>query len=470
MKRIISILLLFFAILLCSQQTTTQKELLKRVENNHKLLSQNPEEAFKEAEKIAKEAENSGAHEIELKAITTQSVYYRNNSDFKNMMITANSLLKKAITYNNPLYQSIARFHLFEVYSFNDLYDKAFVELSEGLKLVEKFDSQDSLSTIVKLNLFASGQNYYLLQKDFDNQLKYIRLYEREVEKLSDEDFKQRLRYIHYSNLGAYYIYMNKIDSAKYYAELSLSKDKGYGRDDVQFFNLMNLGYVALKQQDYKTALSYFKQAESINYNNHINIENLYENIIEVYGRLHDVENSKKYKLKRDSLKLNVSENQNKSLHSLLDEQSNKNNHKIYYIFIGVFSLMAIVMILVIRKNRILIKHEKISQKYLDENSINQESQGYSELLEMFKKNDLAFMTRFTEVFPGFSQKLLEINPKMVQSEIEFCSLLKLKIPTKDIVRYRNIAHRTVQNKKYLIRKKLDIPANMDIYCWFEKI
>lgn len=79
-------------------------------------------------------------------------------------------------------------------------------------------------------------------------------------------------------------------------------------------------------------------------------------------------------------------------------------------------------------------------------------------------------MNYFDEMFPGFSKKLLEINPQIVQSEIEFCSLLKLKISTKDIARYKYITPKTVQNKKYLIRKKLNIPKEIDIYQWFDGV
>jgi len=70
-------------------------------------------------------------------------------------------------------------------------------------------------------------------------------------------------------------------------------------------------------------------------------------------------------------------------------------------------------------------------------------------------------------VFPDFTPKLIKTNPNLNQSDIEFCALLKLKIPTSDIARYKFITIKSVQNKKYLIRKKLDIPKGVDIYNWF---
>ena len=100
----------------------------------------------------------------------------------------------------------------------------------------------------------------------------------------------------------------------------------------------------------------------------------------------------------------------------------------------------------------------------------NQSQQSYSALIEMVKTNDPAFFSAFQEIFPDFFKKLSDINPNLVLSEIEFCALLKLNLSTKDIARYRFIEPRTVQNKKYRIRKRLNIPNDMDIYHWFGTI
>ncbi|WP_294296360.1 LuxR C-terminal-related transcriptional regulator [uncultured Chryseobacterium sp.] len=79
-------------------------------------------------------------------------------------------------------------------------------------------------------------------------------------------------------------------------------------------------------------------------------------------------------------------------------------------------------------------------------------------------------MFAFESLFPEFSEKLLKINPELQQSEIEFCALLKLKLTTKEIAKYTFIETRTVQNKKYRLRKKLEIPHQVDIYHWIDSI
>ena len=88
----------------------------------------------------------------------------------------------------------------------------------------------------------------------------------------------------------------------------------------------------------------------------------------------------------------------------------------------------------------------------------------------MVQNNDPDFLEAFYKAYPGFLEKLKAINESIVPTEMEFCALLKLNIPTKEIARYKNIEPRSVQTKKYRIRKKLNIPGSEDIYFWFNKI
>ncbi|KAA2224932.1 helix-turn-helix transcriptional regulator [Chryseobacterium sediminis] len=45
-----------------------------------------------------------------------------------------------------------------------------------------------------------------------------------------------------------------------------------------------------------------------------------------------------------------------------------------------------------------------------------------------------------------------------------------LNFSTKEIAEYTFISVRMVQTKKYNIRKKLNIPGDMDIDVWFSKL
>lgn len=473
MTRLTTILLLFFlgTTIIFSQQTDAQKDLLKRAEENHKLLQINLEKAYEEAIKIIEEAQRLNAWEAELRAIATQCIYYETNNDFKNMIIFANSLSKKAKSYNNPTYQAIARLNLFKAYFFSGLPDKALSQLKEANKILAKTNINDPLTITIKADLYIGYSNYHLLNNNFENALEYVKLAGQKYKKLPDDENRQKLLYIYYSNLAGTYSTITELDSAKYYAQLSQSEDKNYNRNEIKHRNLSILGEVAMKKADYRTALSHFKEAENLEgYQNYLNILRLYDSIIKIYQALNEDENIRIYESKQDSLRLTITKSQNKSLHNLLSEEEKNTNSKYIYGLVFFLVLMGVIMFFIIRKNIILTHQEKVSQKYLNENPESQNGVDYSKLLEMLKKNDLAFMPYFDKMFPDFTPKLLTINPTIIPSEIEFCALLKLKIPTHDIARYKYITLKSVQNRKYLIRKKLNIPKGVDIYNWFSSL
>ncbi len=471
MLKHIGTLVLFFlgAVILFSQETDAQKDLLKRAEKNKELLSTNPEKAFEENIKIIEEAQHINAREAELRAISGQCRYYRFINDFENMIVNSKLLLAKAESYQNHVFQTMARIYLFEAYAFTGLHEQALLELKKGEESLQKTTSKDSLTIVTKANLFNSYANYYSLKEDHENRLKYLRLTAFEYKK-TPSYFKREFQYIGYANLAAAYMDMSNVDSSRHYVKLSIPEDKEDQLDDMlEFVNWTTLGRIELQEGNYEKAISYFKQAEKIGgYKNHLNVNMLYDKIIEVYQRLNDDKNTKLYESKRDSLKLNVSESQIKSLHNLLNEKEKGINK--WYIYVLCFSLISIIVLIIfiIRKNRILAQQEKISQQYLKGIAENPNEKDYSKLLEALKANNPAFMFYFNEIFPEFSTKLLSINPKISSSEIEFCALLKMKIFTKDIARYKYIAPKTVLNKKYLIKNKLKIPENIDIYQWFD--
>lgn len=230
-----------------------------------------------------------------------------------------------------------------------------------------------------------------------------------------------------------------------------------------------------MKSGKYKDAVNFFTKAEKIDGSKiHVNVLNLYDNLIIAHQKLDQPDSARLYQYKKDSLRLNISENQNKFLHTLVDS---KNNKSYYSYLIATIVLLIVIMLFSfrsIRKNRMLLVQERKSEEYLqkksvDENSLNM-ADSHVKLIELVKENNPAFLMYFEEVYPGFSDKLLKINPKINQTELEFCALLKLKMPTKEIAKYKFIAPKTVQNKRYLIRKKLNIPQAIDTYQWFEEL
>src|SRR5690606_10747854 len=119
------------------------------------------------------------------------------------------------------------------------------------------------------------------------------------------------------------------------------------------------------------------------------------------------------------------------------------------------FSLLTIFISVFLYRKRLHNKYEKLSQEYLENNNVEEINlEIYNEIIDLAKKEDASFMTSFNKVFPDFTHRLLETNPALVKGEVEFCALLKLNLTTKQIAQFRTLQPRTVQNKKYQIRKK----------------
>lgn len=460
MKKNTGIFLLFFlGIVSFSQNITVQKKLLEKAQKNHELILTNSQKSFIEAQRIEKTAQKAKANEAELLAINTQCIYYKMKSDIGKGMSKAKLLSEKAALYNNYTYQIFSTVWIADNYIYNKLYDQAFEELERGRQITKNINRSDSLVIRAKSNLYLAYCNYYLIKQDSKNQLKYAKLSIDEYKKYPDKKIREKQLFLDYSNLAIVYYNIN-IDSAKYYAELSLSKDIYKNRSDTRFNNFLILGMTEMDKHNPEKALAYLLESEkNTNIKNDFTVPDLYENIITAYKKLGKNKAAEKYVAKRDSLKLKIAETRNNTLYKTLEEEKKKNSGTFNYLYVVlVCIIITLVLFVILRKQR---RH--VPRSLQD----SPKGENYSELLKMLKENNPAFIPYFNKMFPQFNSKLLKINARLLPSDLEFCALMKLKIPTHNIAQYKNITIKSVQNKKYSIRKKLNIPTEADIYNYF---
>jgi DNA-binding CsgD family transcriptional regulator len=98
------------------------------------------------------------------------------------------------------------------------------------------------------------------------------------------------------------------------------------------------------------------------------------------------------------------------------------------------------------------------------------ESQKLVELSELAFVNHSVFLIKFEEYYPHFTTKIESLIPNIVPAEYEVISLLKLNFTTKEIARITNSTIRSVESKKYRIRKKLNIPKELDILIFIAQL
>ncbi|WP_370897205.1 helix-turn-helix transcriptional regulator [Chryseobacterium gossypii] len=92
------------------------------------------------------------------------------------------------------------------------------------------------------------------------------------------------------------------------------------------------------------------------------------------------------------------------------------------------------------------------------------------EVINLIKKNNPIYVVKYKEIDPLFINNLTKKYPTIEESEIAFCIMLKLRFSSKEIADFTCVQHKSVQQKKYRLRKKLNIPKDIDLYKFFDNI
>ncbi len=218
-----------------------------------------------------------------------------------------------------------------------------------------------------------------------------------------------------------------------------------------------------------------------------------YYHLYQVSQKTGDYAKANNYLFKYNEIKDSINSQQKKSLdfsvQKFLDKTENEYKTKRFhfYLIIGgisvAFLTLLYLLFLYLNKKRKVEKQIIKSQIALSEKEkiINQKEQetqelkqkvneSFDEIIGLAKSNSPQFFTRFQEIYPEFTVKLLEIEPKLQTSELTFCAYIFLNFSTKDIANYTFTSPKTVQNRKNHIRKKLQIPSDKDIYIWMKEI
>ncbi|RKS98192.1 hypothetical protein BCF58_2332 [Chryseobacterium defluvii] len=101
---------------------------------------------------------------------------------------------------------------------------------------------------------------------------------------------------------------------------------------------------------------------------------------------------------------------------------------------------------------------------------LNQRFFAQDEILALAKENSPRLLNKFRLAYPDFFEKISAIQPNLKNSELLFCIYLKLNLTTKEIATYTYVTPKAIQNRKNRLRKKLNIPSEIDIYKWFNDL
>jgi Bacterial regulatory proteins, luxR family len=454
------------------------KSLQESILENRQLLLTDPDKAFYNIDDLLDQAVREHNKDAELTLLSRRCWYYT-NKDLKKAIDATRTLQAKAEEYRNIHFQATAHVHFSNIYLSSELPEKALEEFEKTIELLKKTNYKASKQEIFELEVsaYTAAAAAYIFMNKSREAAKMLLIANQKIKELEDTVHKKNLLRANYTNLGDTYAKTN-IDSAAYFIGQSvLLSDDTETSDLIQFNNYHLLGYINKEKKDYAKAIFYYKKAESkISYINPTleNVNTIYSNLSEIYKITDSLEQANIYLEKLQNSLLQEEQNKNRSLHKIINDKLLEEKNYSVYIGIGSGTLLLISLGIMLRlyiRNRLLEKQEKADEAYLEVNQPVklQDIDVYKRLAELARNDDHAFIIAFHDQFPGFYEKLLGINPKLVESEIKFCAFLKLKLSTKEIAQIQSIEPATVKNKKNRIRKRLNIPADVELYYFFNQ-
>lgn len=287
-----------------------------------------------------------------------------------------------------------------------------------------------------------------------------------------------------YSNcmVAQYYLYTHQPETAGIYIDRADEKMTSQKTSDVEsMWVYYTMGYYYNVVNHYDQAETALKKALEINiktrrtYSTHIN--GVYKALAELYKKKNDGGKAyfylKKYMEEEGKVDAARLASMNKATENFILEMKNESDwHKSDLpLFIALSIATLTISGVYVRKVINTLKQKKKRlKKETDELKSHVHNKQLEEVIELAKKNDSSFLLKFKELYPDFIAGLLKINPDLENSELSFCAMLRLRFSSKEIADYTFVQHRSVQQKKYRIRKRLNIPGEIDIYDFFDSI
>lgn len=294
------------------------------------------------------------------------------------------------------------------------------------------------------------------------------------------------------ANIGRHYILFEiRPDSAKYYFQkaFEILETKNFKYNKYQrAVVLQNYGLFLQSQGKNRQAIDTIKMSTELarEVNRPTVILGNYKELSTLYKKLGKPDKENEYLNKAISLQdsLDTSQNQaidlsinklNKDRENDKAQLENQNNITLWY---GGISMLLIILLTIYFYWRIRKKKKKLSESEKIILEIEKETknlkrklnESYENIILLAKDKKIDFFPKFQETYPELCKELLKINSNLSKSDLHFCAMIWLGFSSKEIAQYTSMEHRSVQTKKYRIRKKLKLESETDLYHFFRSI
>ncbi|AZA50386.1 hypothetical protein EG346_20360 [Chryseobacterium carnipullorum] len=401
---------------------------------------------------------------------------YNKNNDIKKAFYYTDLVEKKKLITSDTDFEAVFYFH-----TIRSLLHQKLGERIKALKLLDEVAVRAKGKPYFEYLLEWQYAGIYNEMNEKDKALeaykkayleskKYRENYHSESEKSKN---KLANSYKPTAYLSGMYLEMGKMDSARIYIEEALRNGKKIDEKGIQYITSIYAAKYYFKANDLIKAQHHLWICKSIavHYYKSENYQKaVIGDLINLYEKMGEKDSADYYSRQLLTVQ-SINDAQNKVQRDLLDEKQaaeergkTEEKNKLIYLCVALLLSMAFIVLYFFyfkkRKSINVVPTEIVPVRNNDL---------FEQVTTLAKENSPEFLTRFNDYCPGFSEKLVKAAD-LKNSEIAFCAFLYLNFSTKDIAAYTYTSVRTVQTKKYRLRKKLNIPNETDTYIWFRDL
>ena len=191
-------------------------------------------------------------------------------------------------------------------------------------------------------------------------------------------------------------------------------------------------------------------------------------------------EHRREYGILNDSLENHNRMVVNYVLENIIKDKDKASDDKMVlfrYIIIGVifFSLLIGLFLIVrvmISKRTLFINNQQLatSTEKIELLEEELEDNTFQDIIELAKSNSPEFLLLFSKGYPEFVAAMKELDPSIRSTELYFIAMAYLNFSTKDIANFTFVTTRAVQMRRNRMRKKYNIPSDVDFNEWFRNL
>lgn len=123
----------------------------------------------------------------------------------------------------------------------------------------------------------------------------------------------------------------------------------------------------------------------------------------------------------------------------------------------------------IIKKNEFLLKLKEIIQRQKEDLGLRYPDKYYREIIQRIDRNVSSmddwkvFEFHFEKAHEKFLQKMMNKFPQLTHGDLRLCAYLRMNLSTKEIAPLLRISVRGVENHRYKLRKKLNLPPEENL-------